>query len=185
MVEKKIKTPQEAKSHETDSKEQKLAKDQGESFEKAVNQMGQKDPHAQKRAGDYIVVYAIEKAEGLYFLEGGKLVWKNPTVENTHIEIVVRDAADGRFIPGLDVTVTLIDQNGKEIGTNKQPFLWHPWLYHYGLDWSVPQSGNYSMKVHIDAPVFPRHDKKNGKRYAEPVDVEFYEVKVETGQKIE
>ena len=29
----------------------------------------------------------------------------------------------------------------------------------------------------------PRHDKKNGQRYATPVDVEFTDIQIETGQK--
>lgn len=32
-------------------------------------------------------------------------------------------------------------------------------------------------------PNFPRHDKINGQRYADPVTVEFIGVKIETGQK--
>ena len=79
----------------------------------------------------------------------------------------MRDRADGRLIPGLDIDVTVIDKNGKEIGTHRHPLLWHPYLYHYGRNWVVPGDGTYSLRVRFPAPQFHRHDKKNGKRFAQ------------------
>ncbi len=40
------------------------------------------------------------------------------------------------------------------------------------------------MRVFIDEPNFPRHDHKNGDRYAEPVKVEFTGVKIKTGKEM-
>ena len=60
--------------------------------------------------------------------------------------------------------------------------LWHPMLYHYGRNWTVPADGEYTLKVHIDPPTFMRHDEINGCRFKEPVDVTFEGVKVERGQ---
>jgi hypothetical protein len=77
----------------------------------------------------------------------------------------------------------LIEADGQAIGTHRQPFLWHPWLYHYGRNWEVPGDGSYRLRVRIEPPEFPRHDKINGRRYAEPVEVEFENVRVETGRK--
>ncbi len=169
----------EANAHQLD-----LARTQGDAFGRAVQEMTQKEAHgAAQRAGDYTVGYAVEHAEGMYALENGELVWHNPQDENAHIEVVVRDGADGRFVPGLEVTATLLDAQGREIGTHVQPFLWHPWLYHYGRNWRVPGDGEYTLRLHIAAPTFMRHDKKNGKRYAGAVDVEFTGVQIKTGQK--
>ena len=164
----------------------KLAKEQGDEYKKALHHMKHvADEMQAQHVGEYIVGLAIEKAEGMYHSEGGQLVWKNPITENAHIEIAVQDATDERFIPGLSVTVTVLDQNGKAVGSHQQPFLWHPWLYHYGLNWTLPGDGTYSIKVHIDPPTFPRHDKKNGQRYQQPVEVTFSGVEVKTGQKVE
>lgn len=69
------------------------------------------------------------------------------------------------------------------MGTHAQPFLWHPWLFHYGRNWQVPGDGEYTLRVRIEPPTFHRHDKRNGLRYAEPVEVEFRGVQLETGQK--
>jgi hypothetical protein len=77
----------------------------------------------------------------------------------------------------------LEDERGKQIGRHKQPFIWHPWLYHYGLNWRVPGDGKYTLNVHIKAPQFMRHDEKNGKRYAGDVEVTFKNVKIQTGRK--
>lgn len=117
----------------------------------------------------------------MYHLVDGELRWEEPEEENVHVEVAVRDGADGRFIPGLTVYATLIDGSGDEVGTHQQPFLWHPYLYHYGRNWVVPGDGEYTLRVQIDAPDFMRHDEVNGKRFAEPVDVEFTGVKIQTG----
>lgn len=137
----------------------------------------------EQSAGDYVVAYAIEDAEGLYHMRNGQLQWVEHQEENCHIEVAVRSAADGRFLPGLKVTATLLSADGKELGTNQLPFLWHPWIYHYGRNWSVPADGTYTLRIHIDVPEFPRHDRVNGKRFQQPVDVQFT-VQIKTGRKV-
>jgi hypothetical protein len=69
------------------------------------------------------------------------------------------------------------------VGSHIQPFIWHPWLYHYGRNWQVPEAGDYTLRIRIEAPIFHRHDQKNGRRFAEEIEVEFSNVKIETGQK--
>ncbi len=171
-------------SNEAKEEQLKMAKDQGQAYQKALENMANKEAHGEtKAAGNFQVSYAVEKAEGMYHKMDGSLIWKEPDQENAHIEIAVQDGADLRFIPGLNVSVTVLDNAGKEIGAHQQPFLWHPWLFHYGRNWELPGDGEYTLRVHIDAPDFMRHDKKNGQRYSNPVDVEFKNVKIKTGQK--
>jgi len=176
--------PPTQESNEANQAQLQLAQEQGQAFGHAVKYMTQKEATgAQMRGGDYLIGYAVEEAEGLYTLNDGKLEWHNPQDENVHVEVVVCDGADGRFIPGLTVYATLYDEQGKEIGTHQRPFLWHPWLYHYGRNWQVPQAGEYRLRIHIEPPQFMRHDKKNGQRFVDPVEVEFKKVKIEPGQK--
>ena len=174
------------KSDEAEPKTLEMAREQGDAFGRTLAYMTgeEADDGGEQHAGDYRVGYAVEEAEGMYELRQGELVWQDPTEENAHVEVSVRDASDGRFIPGLEVQATLIGPDGKEVGTHRQPFLWHPWLYHYGRNWKVPGDGTYRLKVRIEPPTFCRHDKINGRRFAEPVEVEFPEVKIKTGQKI-
>lgn len=170
-------------SDEATKEQLKFAKEQGSAVEKAINHLLQTQG-AERHVGDYMIGYAVEKAEGMYSLQGDELVWNDPKEENAHIEILVRDASDGRFIPGLKVWVSVFDENDNEIGTHIQPFIWHPWLFHYGRNWTLPGDGVYTIHISIDAPTFMRHDKQNGRRYTEPVHIEFKNVQIETGQKL-
>ena len=174
-------TPPMKTSDEANTKQLDMARKQGETYVKALEHMAQTvaNDGGEQRAGDYLVAYAIEEAEGMYHMQNGDLVWQKPGEKNMHIEVSVRDGADNRFIPGLTVHVTLTDPDGNEVGTHEQPYLWHPWLYHYGRNWKLSASGSYTMKVRIEAPDFPRHDEKNGKRFAEDVEVTFDDVKIE------
>ncbi len=135
----------------------------------------------ERRAGDYLVGYAVEEAEGMYEWVDNEIVWREPGEDNLHVEVAVRDGSDGRFVPMLTVMATLVAPDGTEVGTHEQPLMWHPMIYHYGRNWRVPVDGEYTLRVHIDPPMFMRHDEANGRRFLEPVDVEFTGVKVERG----
>ena len=172
-------------SDEANEKQLQMALDQGRHYKAALDHMAQEEAEdgGEIHVGDYIVAYAVEHAEGMYHMQNGALEWVEPGDENCHIEIAVRDAADQRFIPYLDITVDVLDAEGESVGSHSQPFVWHPWLYHYGRNWQVPGDGEYTLKVNIQAPEFPRHDEKNGERYADDVNVEFEGVQIKTGQK--
>ena len=178
-------TPSEKSSDESTQQQLQLAKEQGQAFQHAAETLIKQVAHGEtRRVGDYLLAWSVEEAEGLYHRQDGHFEWEEPPDKNAHVEIIVCDGADGRFIPELDVTVTLIDPSGKELGTHRQPFLWHPWVYHYGRNWTVPREGDYQLRVRVDAPNFPRHDKKNGRRYAEPVEVTFDTVHIKPGRKV-
>ena len=171
-------------SKEATKEQLQMATEQGNAFTNALNHMINEEAHGEeKQVGDYIIGYAVEEAEGMYQMQGGELVWYEPREENAHIEITVRDAADGRFIPGLEVRLTVLDAAENEIDSNVQPFIWHPWLYHYGRNWVLPGDGEYTFHVRVQAPDFMRHDKKNGQRFTESPEVDFNNVKIKTGQK--
>ena len=139
---------------------------------------------AEQEVGNYRIGVAVEHAEPLYQLLGGQLVLTEPPEgDNAHLEVAVADAADGRFVPSLTVAVTLLAEHGKQVGVFHLPFLWHPTMYHYGANVHVPADMKYMLRVAIDAPTFPRHDKVNGKRYGEPVIAEFTGLKITTGRK--
>lgn len=180
-----VRKPPMRSSDEADQEQLDMAVKQGNAYKKALKHMAEEeaDTGAMQPAGDYVVAFAAEKAEGMYRMKNGELEWQEPEEDNIHIEVTVCDGADGRFIPALNVFATLTDSDGKEIGRYQQPFLWHPWLYHYGRNWKIPGDGEYTLKVEVEAPSFGRHDQKNGKRFAEDVEVTFKNVKLETGRK--
>jgi hypothetical protein len=185
MAQNEARTPPMKPSKEATEETLQMAREQGKTLEKALKHMTQEEAHdgGEVAAGDYLVGYAVEEAEGLHMPRSGTLEWVEPTEENCHLEISVRDGADGRFVPGLEVTATLVDSQGQTVGTHKQPFVWHPWLYHYGRNWTVPGDGVYTLHVRIEPPAFHRHDKLNGRRYMEPVELTFDHIRIKTGQK--
>ena len=171
-------------SDEGDQRGLELAQAEGEAYGRTLKHMTGDVAHdgGAQPAGPYLVGYAVEKAEGMYRLVDGSLRWEEPDQENAHVEVAVRDAADGRFVPGLTIDATLLDGEGADLGTYRLPLLWHPYLYHYGLNWRVPGDGEYTLRVRIAPPAFMRHDKVNGKRFAEEVRAEFRGVKIKTGK---
>ena len=175
--------PMDPNTDEADEKQLDLARQQGESYRRALEHMANNVAHdgGTQTAGEYLIGYAVEEAEGMYDWEDGELVWHDPDGENLHVEIAVCDASDGRFIPCLTVTGTLVDPDGNEVGTHEHPMLWHPMLYHYGRNWTVPSDGTYKLHVRVDPPTFMRHDDVNGCRFKEVVEVTFDSVQVERG----
>ena len=167
---------------EDNEKKKKLAENQGKAYSDALDYMKSIDNHAEKEVDDYIISLASEEAEGTYQLEGDKLKWNTPKEGyNTHLEIVVRDKKDKRFIPGLEIKGKVYDEDKNVIIDTDFPFLWHPFLLHYGAFFKIPKSGTYTVEVSIPAPKFHRHDEIKGKRYEKDVKVEI-EIEMETGR---
>lgn len=176
--------PMDPTTSEADEVQLQHAVRQGDAYKDALAYMTQHvaQTGGMQAAGDYLVGYAIEDAEGMYVWAGGEATWRNPQVGNAHVEIAVCDAADGRFVPDLRITVELVTTSGDVLGPYEHELMWHPMLYHYARDWNLPADGEYTMRVRIDAPRFLRHDEVNGRRYLEPVEAEFAGVRVKRGQ---
>jgi uncharacterized protein involved in high-affinity Fe2+ transport len=139
----------------------------------------------QTRAGDYLVVVAVERAEG-YWMPMGKdiaynIVESQSAAHNGHVEVGVRDARTGRFLPGLNLTATVLDGD-RTIGTKHEPFMWHPWIHHYGENWRIPRTGRYSVRVHADPPPFRRYGR-SATFFTAPVDLRVDGLRFVTGQK--
>ena len=176
-------TPPMAASNEAEPDQLEVARAEGNSYARALEAMDEESGAVTQRAGDYLVAFVQENAEGMYELEDGRLVWREaPEEANAHLEIAVADAADGRFVPALDITLTLLEGD-RELFTTTMPFLWHPYLYHYGTNARVPGEGSYTVRVRIDPPTWMRHDPVNGRRYEQPVDVVFEDRPFKPGRK--
>ena len=132
-----------------------------------------------KTEGDYEISYRVGPAKGLYEFSAGKLEWKEPQDENLHLDLLVNDAQDGRFIPGLHIVATLLDSRGGKAASNHLPFVWHPEQNHYGSNMKVPESGEYLLQVHVYPATFTRADKEQGKRFIADVHTSFENVRVD------
>ena len=176
--------PAKTTSEEADQRQLDLARGEGEAYQRSLKYMAEEVAHtgAMADAGDYTVGIAQEEAEGMYQLRDGELEFVEPEAENCHLEVAVADAADGRFVPHLSVTAQLSSEDGETVGPVEMPFLWHPGLYHYGANLTVPGDGTYDVRVQIEPAAFGRHDEANGDRYDESVEVTFEDVDVKCGQ---
>ena len=140
-----------------------------------------------QRAGDYVVANANEYSEAYWSFENGHFAlateMENAATRNAHIEVAVMDAKTGRFVPGLQVTARLTAPDGRVLGTHQEPFMWHPWLWHYGENWRIPHGGRYSVHVHFDPPPYARYGRESGGVMKVPVDMDFDGQQLHPGQK--
>ena len=172
-----IGTPQE-------NKKEVLVNKQGEAYQASYNELMNEDPHSVVKIDDYIVTTSFEKAEGMYMLQTDlSLRWVVPEEkDNQHIEVIVQDGKDKRFIPYLAVSLRLYQ--GKIVIVDQQvPFIWHPFVFHYGINGHIPEEGEYEPEVTIKMPLFHRHDEVRGKRYGKDVQIKLPRVHLTPGKK--
>lgn len=169
-------------------RQQSLARAQGMAIERALDAMsnGVAVDGGETRAGDYLIDYAVEYAEGLWCSAHGELTYRsevNQSAErNAHVEVAVRDAATGRLLPNVGVTATL-SRGGEIVGTRRQALMWHPWLHHYGENWRVPGSGKYELDVRVE-PASCTDSSGNARLVpSAPLQAHFEGVEIRTGQK--
>lgn len=166
-------------SDEADERQLTLARDEGDCYQASVTYLlsDVAETGAKARTSEYHVGVAMEEAEGLYRLANNRFTWSEPTADqNCHLEVVIADAVDGRFLPHLNVEATIDDATGATVGPLSVPFVWHPGLYHYGRNVALSGDGPYSVAVDVAPAPFPRRDERNGRRYTEPVAVRFEEL---------
>jgi hypothetical protein len=166
----------------------RLALAQGSAYRRSLAIMsdGVAVDGASQRSGDYVVAYAVEFAEGYWYLDRGGLHYAERVDEsaetNAHVEVSVLDADTGRFLPGLAVTATLY-KDGERVGTEREPFMWHPWVYHYGMNWRVPGAGRYALEVAFERPAYAAVGADGAPRFARGGKVRFEAVDLAVGQK--
>ncbi len=175
--------PSKRSSNEATAEQLVLARQEGDAYRRAMQAMAAEDRARSVRAGDFVLAIINEEAEGMYELDGGRLAWREAAPDaNVHLEVAVADAGDGRFVPGLSVHVD-VERDGQRVVSADLPFLWHPFLYHYGGNAKVPDTGPFDVLVRVEAARFMRHDPVNGLRYAEPVQARFENVTFTNGRK--
>ncbi len=148
-----------------------------------------RDPDAsgsQVRSGDYKVAVVVQRARGAWEDRAGKLTFTSPDSDIgpiAHIDVMVRDATSGRLVPDLNVRATILDSRKRAIDTYSMPFMWHPWMNHYGLNVPVPGSGRYTVRIRADAPAFRRYGSSALKKFNKAIDAEVRGVRFLTAEK--
>ncbi len=172
--------------HSPDERRQeRLVRAQGDAYRASYDELMAEDPHAEAEIDEYLITASFEPAEGMYGMgPDGSLGWETPRDEdNQHFEVIVRDRDDGRFLPGLDIHLRLLDASGKAVAETSVPFIWHPFVLHYGIDGRIPGEGDYTAEVSIPAPRFHRHDEVRGRRYQRDVTVRLGPLHLKPGKK--
>lgn len=165
-------------------KKEDLVQQEGHAFQNSYDQLMHEDPHAIIEVDNYIITASFEPAEGMYMIQSDlSLKWITPEKQdNQHMEVIVQDKDDRRFIPYLDVSLVLYSKK-EVVFHNQVPFIWHPFVFHYGINGSIPGEGEYIPEVFIKMPTFHRHDEVRGKRYTKDVQVKLGSVHLTPGKK--
>lgn len=174
-------------SNESPKNGELLARAEGDALGRSLYEMigGEAVNGTVMHLGDYLVAVGVEYSEGYWAMRKDDLhyfsAFEQSAARNAHVEVGVMDGGTGRALPDLKVTATLI-RDGKPVGTMSQPFMWHPWLFHYGENWRIPRSGRYDIRVHVDAPAFRRYGDA-ATRFASAIDTTFTGIKIVAGEK--
>ncbi len=114
----------------------------------------------QRTSGKWRVGYIVEAAESWFETRGGKQVFR-PVAggETHHIEILPFEAATGRLVPDVPVRLEILDSSGKPVQAKRLRFL-HGEFFHYAENFSVPESGDYTLRATIGVPTFSRHGER-------------------------
>ena len=131
-------------------------------------------------SGEWQVSYIVEAAEP-WFEEhgGGHATFREPQQGETHhIEVIPREAATGRIVPDVPITLEVLDAAG-EVVEKQELELYYSTFFHYANNFQVPEAGTYTLRATLGAPGFRRHgDEADGPALAEGVTVEFDDVEL-------
>jgi hypothetical protein len=121
-----------------------------------------------RHAGDFHVAVTHDVPDSFYETDHAGLTWREPAPFHTvRFGVLVADAIDGRFVPGLTVSLTA-EQGGRTLAAGQCGFLWHPRLHRYVTDMRL-LDGDYDLTVRVAVPGFPRDDRGAGRRYLDTV----------------
>jgi len=170
-------------SEDATSSQLDRALDEGKALGREVDWVKAEEAAAsgETAAGEYLITYLVTPADDYYDLEAAQpnLPAHHTTVVpgSAHVAVVVRDAADGRMVQGLEVRAVLQDEDTGDERSALLPFEWHPILNRYGENLVLPSSP-FTLRVYISMPTYGRHDQVNGDRFTGKVMARFAHVVV-------
>lgn len=136
----------------------------------------------EQQVGPYRVGYIVEPAEGWWEGDPPNLEWRAPASgETNHIEILPFDAETGLLIPYMEIELTVSDENGDEVESQPLEF-YYAEFYHYANNFSLPESGAYTLRAVLNPPDFRRHgdEEGEGRVYENRAVATFEDVQIET-----
>jgi Fe2+ transport protein len=162
-------------------------KDGGQEFQGVLDSYGTAQAEidgegGEQEVGDYRVGYIVEPAEPWWEGDPGNLTLRKPAAgETNHIEILPFEARTGLLIPYMEGTLTVLDESGEEVDRKPLQF-YRGEFYHYANNFSLPQSGPYTLRAEMQPPTFLRHETevREGRVLTQPISVEFENVEIDT-----
>ncbi|MEA2366222.1 MAG: hypothetical protein QOE69_1194 [Thermoleophilaceae bacterium] len=131
-------------------------------------------------SGDWRIAYIKEPAEGWFHMDQGHMVWRDPARgETAHLEVIPIERSTGRIVPDARITLEVLDEAGGRV-ERKQLSFYYAEFFHYAENFSIPASGEYTLRASVEAPAFRRHgDAKEGPALMEDARVEFENVMID------
>ena len=98
--------------------------------------------------------------------------------ETDHIEIIPVDAASGRIVPDVPITLEVIDPDGTVVAEEGLDF-YGSTFFHYADNFSISEPGTYTIKATLEAPPFSWHGEEDqAPALSEGAVVEFADVEL-------
>ena len=128
-------------------------------------------------SGEWEVSYIVEAAEPWFEQRGGTHEFRSPAGGETHhIEIIPTEAATGRIVPDVPVTLEVLDESGEVVASEELAF-YASTFFHYAENFVIPEEGTYTLRATLEAPGFRRHGEEGEHpALAEGVTVTFEDV---------
>ena len=136
-----------------------------EAADAAINADG-----AERIVGDYRLGVVAQSAEPFTVIQDGVPRRVRPSEETHHVEVVLRDAATKRFLPGADVTLSVVDGDGTVVTETSLHPMWAAYRS-YGDNVEIAP-GDYTLRVDVAPPSVARHADFVD-RATEPASAEF------------
>ena len=112
-------------------------------------------------SGEWKISYIVEAAEPWFRNHRGHQVFRAPTgAETHHIEVIPIEKETGRIVPNVPITLEVLDDGGHVVDSKELNF-YYSTFFHYANNFSVPESGAYSLRAKLDAATFLRHGEQN------------------------
>lgn len=151
-----------------------LARAQGDAYDDALADFASAErvEVIERRVDDYRISCLVCEPAALEDDVGTPTRSGEPDAGDVRLCVFVRDAGDGRFVPSLRVTATLVDAGGACHGTHEQPLTWHPVLYHYARNWRLAGPAPHQFRVVVEPPTFTRYGSGPSPRFDRRVELE-------------
>ncbi|GGK26310.1 hypothetical protein GCM10010124_18700 [Pilimelia terevasa] len=116
-----------------------------------------RDGGGQTTMDEWRVAYVVGRPQGWQQLVGGVHTFRAPLpTETHHVAVVPIEAATGRIVPDVPVTLQVLDSAGTVVDQRRLWFLHRADYYRYGHNVAVPTPGAYTLKVVLGTPTFAR-----------------------------